>query len=65
MHEAGIFEYIVPKDTMSNDYRVYHQSSLLAHDPYAFLPTFGEMDQYFFGKGVHYQLYRSLGRTIS
>lgn len=61
MHEAGIFEYIVPADFMSHDYRVYHQSGFLAHDPYSFLPTFGEVDQYLFGKGVHYQLYRVLG----
>jgi 1,4-alpha-glucan branching enzyme len=65
MHEAGIFEYIVPSDIMPNDYRVYHQSSLLAHDPYAFLPTLGELDQYLFGKGVHYQLYRALGGRIA
>lgn len=65
MHEAGIFEYIAPKDLMPNDYRIYHHSSLLAHDPYAFLPTFGEIDQYLFGKGVHYQLYRSLGGRLA
>lgn len=65
MHEAGIFEYIVPKDAMPNDYRVYHHSSLLAHDPYSFQPTFGEVDQYLFGKGVHYQLHRVLGGRLA
>lgn len=65
MHEAGIFEYIVPPDTMPHDYRIYHQSGLLAHDPYAFLPTFGEVDQYLFAKGVHYQLYRVLGGRLT
>lgn len=65
MHEAGVFEYIVPKDIMPNDYRVYHQSGLLAHDPYSFLPTFGDVDQYLFGKGVHYQLYRALGGRLA
>ena len=57
--EEGIFECIVPEHTTFHDYRVYHQNGLLAHDPYAFLPTFGEMDQYLFGKGVHYQLYHA------
>lgn len=65
MHEAGLFEFIVPGDTMPNDYRIFHQSSLLAHDPYSFLTTFGEIDQYLFGKGVHYQLYRTLGGRLT
>ena len=65
MHNAGIFEYIVPPETKSFDYRVYHQSSLLAHDPYVFLPTLGEIDQYLFGKGVHYQLYQVLGGRLT
>jgi 1,4-alpha-glucan branching enzyme len=63
--EAGIFEYVVPHDTMANDYRVYHQNGLLAHDPYAFLPTFGELDQYLFGKGVHYKLYKVMGGRLT
>lgn len=65
VHEAGIFEYMVPGDTMANDYRVYHQSGLLAHDPYSFLPTFGELDQYLLGSGVHYQLYASMGGRLT
>lgn len=60
-HDAGIFEYVVPLHTTVNDYRVFHQNGLLAHDPYAFLPTFGEVDQYLFGRGVHYQLYEAMG----
>ncbi len=65
VHESGLFEYLAPRDTMANDYRVYHLSGLLAHDPYAFLPTFGELDQYLFGTGVHYQLYRVLGGRLA
>lgn len=64
IHEAGIFEYVVPQHTTPQDYRVFHQNGLLAHDPYAFSPTFGEVDQYLFGKGVHYQLYRSMGGRL-
>lgn len=61
LNKAGIFEYVVPGSTSYRDYRVYHQNGLLAHDPYAFLPTLGEIDQYLFNKGVHYQLYKALG----
>lgn len=65
VHEAGVFEYVVPLHTTPYDYRVFHQNGLLAHDPYAFLPTFGEMDQYLFGKGVHYQLYQRMGGRLT
>ena len=65
IHAAGIFEYVVPQHTTVYDYRVFHQSGLLAHDPYAFQPTFGEMDQYLFGKGVHYQLYQRMGGRLA
>ena len=65
IHDAGVFEYIVPKSTTYADYRVYHVSGLLAHDPYAFFPTFGELDQYLFGKGVHYELYTVMGARVT
>lgn len=65
IHEAGFFEYLVPSHTTTHDYRVYHHSGLLANDPYAFLPTFGEIDQYLFGKGVHYQLYQCMGGRLA
>ena len=58
---SGLFEYLVPAKTTVNDYRVYHQDGFLAHDPYAFWPTIGELDQYLFAKGVHYNLYNRLG----
>ncbi len=64
VHPAGVFEYVVPENTTPLDYRVFYQSGLLAHDPYAFWPTIGEVDQYLFGKGVHYQLYHVLGAKL-
>ena len=63
-HSKGLFEYSVPKDTAATDYRVFHQNGLLAHDPYAFLPTLGEVDLYLFGQGVHYGLYNAMGARI-
>lgn len=60
----GLFEIEVPFETTFADYQVYHQSGLLAHDPYAFLPTFGDIDAYLFGQGVHYQLYEVMGARL-
>lgn len=60
----GVFEHRVPIETTVHDYRVYHHSGMLGFDPYAFLPTFGEMDAYLFGQGVHYKLYEVLGARV-
>src|SRR3990172_3833984 len=57
VHPSGLFEFVVPAETTSLDYRVYHQSGLLAHDPYAMVPTFGEMDAHLFALGVPYKIY--------
>lgn len=65
IQDAGVFEYVVPQHTTFTDYKIFHQNGLLEHDPYAFLPTFGEMDQYLFGKGVHYELYRQMGGRLT
>jgi len=65
IHDEGFFEYRVPVETTALDYRVYHQNGLLAHDPYAFPSTFGEIDQYLFGKGVHYELYNQMGGRLT
>lgn len=65
VHDAGLFEYLVPNDTTYRDYRVYHTSGLLDGDPYAFLPTFAELDQYLFGRGVHYNLHRQMGARLA
>ncbi len=63
--EAGLFEYLVPEHTQALDYRIYHHNGMLAFDPYAFMPTFAEIDQYLFNKGVHYQLYQTLGGRLT
>lgn len=64
IHDDGLFEYVVSHDIGPLDYRVYHSSGLLAHDPYAFWPTIGQVDEFLFGKGVHYRLYNALGAHI-
>lgn len=64
VNEEGLFELQVPDSTTFADYRVYFQKGTLHHDPYAFLPTFGEMDAHLFNKGVHYQLYDIMGGRL-
>lgn len=64
VHPSGLFEYRVSSDSTFLDYRIFHQNGLLAHDPYAFYPTLGELDFYLFSKGVHYELYHALGARI-
>lgn len=64
LDNAGLFEYIVPGNTTAKDYKVYHQNGMLAHDPYAIVPTIGTMDQYLFGQGVNYNIYRILGSSV-
>ncbi|KAG6559608.1 alpha-glucan branching enzyme GlgB [Candidatus Rhabdochlamydia oedothoracis] len=61
----GLFEYEVPEKTEFRDYRVYHQNGLLASDPYAFGPIFGELDKHLFAQGVHYRLYEVMGGKVS
>ena len=64
VHHAGLFEVPVPSTITFHDYRIFHTSGLLAHDPYAFWPTVGEIDLYLFGKGTHYDLYRKFGGRL-
>ena len=64
VHDAGLFEAYVADSLTFKEYRIYHSSGLLAHDPYAFWPTIGEIDQYLFGKGVHYDLYWRMGGRL-
>jgi len=61
VHEAGFFDLIVDCNITYSDYRIYHQNGLLAHDPYAFMPIWGELDSYLFAKGVHYKLFEMMG----
>ena len=60
----GLFEYTALQSITGKDYRIYHQNGTLAHDPYAFFPTIGEMDTYLFNKGCHYELYKVLGANL-
>lgn len=60
----GLFVYVPSSRIRSTDYKIYHQSSLFAHDPYAFWPQVGEMDCFLFNKGCHYKLFDVLGAHV-
>ncbi len=60
-NDAGLFEHTLSTPLTIKDYRVYHQNGALDYDPYAFLPTIGEIDTFLFNKGCHYELYQILG----
>lgn len=64
VHDSGLFECVVPKETTYTDYRIFYHSGLLAYDPYCFWPSFSELDQYLFGTGVHYNLHRQMGARL-
>lgn len=63
--KEGLFACEVPEKTEFRDYRIYHQNGLLANDPYAFGPIFGELDKHLFAQGVHYRLYDVMGGKIT
>ncbi|MCB1212780.1 MAG: 1,4-alpha-glucan branching protein GlgB [Chlamydiia bacterium] len=68
IHPAGLFvfrsENALGRAISVADYRVYHTDGKLVRDPYTFSPTFGELDAYLFGKGVHYSLYNVMGGRL-
>lgn len=62
MHKGekeGIFYLEIAKSVQN--IQIYHTSGLLAQDPYSFSSVLSDLDQYLFGKGVHYKLYQKLG----
>ena len=61
IHSLGLFELEVPKTLTMFDYRVFQTDGMLAHDPYCFWPTLGEVDCYLFTSGTHYDIHRKLG----
>ncbi|MEG0037219.1 MAG: 1,4-alpha-glucan branching protein GlgB [Victivallaceae bacterium] len=65
VHSSGIFVVKIPSSVLPEDYKIYHQNGLLAHDPYACRSLWGEMDSFLFSKGVHYRIYEKLGARIS
>ncbi len=65
IHAGGLFEATLPKATLPLRYELEvaypdgHTFTL--RDPYAFLPTLGELDVHLAGEGRHEELYDHLG----
>jgi 1,4-alpha-glucan branching enzyme len=68
VHPGGVFEGIVPAADLPLDYELevdYPDGNVFTlRDPYAFAPTFGELDLHLAGEGRHEQLYERLGAHI-
>jgi 1,4-alpha-glucan branching enzyme len=67
-HPAGLFEILIPELTAIPAYRLkirYANDNVLTlQDPYAFLPTLGELDLHLFGEGKHETIYEKLGAHV-
>jgi 1,4-alpha-glucan branching enzyme len=67
-HPAGLFEGVVGSASLPLRYRleVAYPGGYTVEldDPYAFLPTLGELDLYLAGEGRHEELYEKLGAHL-
>jgi 1,4-alpha-glucan branching enzyme len=62
--EKGLFEYVLSQSIQKTDYKIYHSSGRLFCDPYVFWPQVGELDQFLFNGGCHYELFEILGAQV-
>lgn len=60
-HHSGLFSLSVPSGILPDEYRIYHQNGLLAHDPYSFPPLWGKEDSFLFHQGKHTRIYERMG----
>ncbi|WP_213319111.1 1,4-alpha-glucan branching protein GlgB [Chlamydiifrater volucris] len=67
----GFFFYKLPEKLTqaasslgSFDYKIYHESGLLAHDPYAFPSLWSRLDEEFFMLGKHEEIYLRMGAVV-
>jgi 1,4-alpha-glucan branching enzyme len=64
---AGFFEGVVEDADLPLRYELevtYADGTYTVHDPYAFLPTLGELDLHLAGEGRHEKLYERLGAHL-
>src|SRR5262249_7216988 len=71
VHEAGVFAGTLPGAELPLPYQLEVSypgwDVVVGHDPYAFMPTVGELDLHLAGEGRHEELHHTLGahpRTI-
>lgn len=66
-NEAGLFELIFKDKKKIFPYSLkieYDVGEHITKDPYSFLPTITEYDQYLFNEGNHFEIYNKLGAHI-
>jgi 1,4-alpha-glucan branching enzyme len=65
---SGLWEALLPKATLPLDYELEVEyangDTFTLRDPYAFLPTLGELDLHLVGEGRHEELYERLGAHV-
>jgi 1,4-alpha-glucan branching enzyme len=65
---AGLWEALLPKETLPLSYELEVQypdgNTYTLRDPYAFLPTLGEIDLHLIGEGKLEELYGKLGAHV-
>ena len=68
IHPGGVFEGEIEGAELPLRYQLEvdygDAGKFTIDDPYAFLPTLGELDQYLIGEGRHEELYEKLGAHI-
>jgi 1,4-alpha-glucan branching enzyme len=67
-NERGLFETLVEGRAETFPYRLKVQDpegrTSTGYDPYAFLPTFGPVDEHLFNEGRHLRVYEKLGAHV-
>ena len=68
LHDAGLFEAIVPETMPTSSYRLrvtQHDGTVTEfHDPYAFPPLLTEFELHLFAEGTFYKAYDCLGAHL-
>ncbi|HEX8178766.1 MAG TPA: 1,4-alpha-glucan branching protein GlgB [Pyrinomonadaceae bacterium] len=67
-HPRGLFELLLADKAQTFPYHLRvayaNGNTFTLRDPYAFLPTLGDFDEYLFGEGKHLRLYEKLGAHV-
>ena len=68
IHPGGVFEGVIEDAELPLHYQLEVDygdgGKFTIEDPYAFLPTIGELDQHLIGEGRHEELYNKLGAHV-
>ena len=68
IHPGGVFEGVIEGAELPLRYQLEidygDAGKFTIDDPYSFLPTLGELDQYLIGEGRHEELYEKLGAHV-